>query len=1151
MAPRKSLFVLESLPELIPPIFDQAQHSMANHRKNCVALHKLQVQAAAVMEPIKQRAAVNLTGEKKFGDVFIDMVSRVLVVKKGPAPAERVFRFISSYIKFLIEKCSQPKEGRRVGSSSNSDDDDTLAVRFVSRLLRWLLQGFVAKDKTVRLRSVSLVAELVVHLGELDEDMYASLRENLIERVRDRESSIRALAIVGLSKLLGGEDPNDLPEDEPSILDVLLDSLCYDTVPEVRRAALLHIPLMPQTLPTLLSRTRDTDPGLRKLLYSTVLFPTDPRTSKGKSTHEDELKLTHPRQLTLAQREQAVRDGLCDREDAVRLVAGRMVGSWFDIMRDGVEGASVFEGLIQFIKLFDVAGPEGADVAVDALKSLCVTRVDILDGVEFSDEFWKNLAPESALVARVFITYCLDHDAEKYLENTGLPVVTALAFYLQEACNELLDAIEELTEARMAAESEGADGTEDEDEDLDRKEDAVLECGFVVGEMLRLAARSDFTDEIGRRKVFAVVREMLTHELLPENLMEPCLDVLKETTAGERELIRIVVEMVHELRDGIGGEDNVLDQISRSNSNASFDTTQSSIRSRSKKRSKEAQEMTSEERAKADAMDMRCLALCIAMLSRVNGSFDENSTLEGVLADLIIPAVRRKELALRERGLVSLGLCCLIAKNMAMSSFQLFLNQVQSAPEELKVKVLQVIFDVLMVYEEEFLRRSGDVAEKIVTFLLQTLEVEESETVQAILCIGISKLVLCGLVIDERVLASLVLAYVSPVTAQNQQLRQCLAYCLPAYCYSSATNQSRMQSVAMVAYDLVVRVHQELGEDEEMITPYQFGLLLIDWTNPQKSVNVEAASTGVTDVHVDLAIDIVKALHDEKRLTEDKKVLCQLLGKLYFPDNPNPLSLLILNTLVANLEEQNLLEDPALEKMIDRFRSRFTKLFSKQLEKLDERLYFKEPRFREMCKDVGIDIEADSASEDEGRDVQEDLVANGPSSPERTAEDAKDSLSYVTVNREASSSPASTAPTRKGKEKAGSVRTARDQNRAVIQPSSEDEEEQKENTAIPEPAFATPKKPRATKRTRSPGQPAFASPVHKRISHRQTPKKLAVDVGDPFDDATNSRKNASGNKKDIKARGKVRPHSPPGDSSEDDGNEIDDAEGSTFNSRCS
>jgi Nuclear condensing complex subunits, C-term domain len=45
---------------------------------------------------------------------------------------------------------------------------------------------------------------------------------------------------------------------------------------------------------------------------------------------------------------------------------------------------------------------------------------------------------------------------------------------------------------------------------------------------------------------------------------------------------------------------------------------------------------------------------------------------------------------------------------MALSSFQLFVSQVQSAPEELKVRVLQVIFDLLFVYNQEFLGRSED-----------------------------------------------------------------------------------------------------------------------------------------------------------------------------------------------------------------------------------------------------------------------------------------------------------------------------------------------------------------------------------------------------------------------------------------------------------
>jgi condensin complex subunit 3 len=41
-------------------------------------------------------------------------------------------------------------------------------------------------------------------------------------------------------------------------------------------------------------------------------------------------------------------------------------------------------------------------------------------------------------------------------------------------------------------------------------------------------------------------------------------------------------------------------------------------------------------------------------------TFDENSTLDGILAELIIPAVKSKEPALRERGMIALGLCCLI-----------------------------------------------------------------------------------------------------------------------------------------------------------------------------------------------------------------------------------------------------------------------------------------------------------------------------------------------------------------------------------------------------------------------------------------------------------------------------------------------------------
>lgn len=44
---------------------------------------------------------------------------------------------------------------------------------------------------------------------------------------------------------------------------------------------------------------------------------------------------------------------------------------------------------------------------------------------------------------------------------------------------------------------------------------------------------------------------------------------------------------------------------------------------------------------------------------------------------------------------------------MALNSFQLFLSQVQAAPEVLKTRVLQIVFDMLMVHEGDFLGRGG------------------------------------------------------------------------------------------------------------------------------------------------------------------------------------------------------------------------------------------------------------------------------------------------------------------------------------------------------------------------------------------------------------------------------------------------------------
>lgn len=111
MAPRTFLD-LESLKTAVPIVFDQAQTSAATHKKNCVALYKLQSASAEVTETVgrgKKDAEVRLIGERAFTEVFMDMLNRVLIVKKSTPAADRIVKFVSSYVKFLNEKGPFPK----------------------------------------------------------------------------------------------------------------------------------------------------------------------------------------------------------------------------------------------------------------------------------------------------------------------------------------------------------------------------------------------------------------------------------------------------------------------------------------------------------------------------------------------------------------------------------------------------------------------------------------------------------------------------------------------------------------------------------------------------------------------------------------------------------------------------------------------------------------------------------------------------------------------------------------------------------------------------------------------------------------------------------------------------------------------------------
>jgi condensin complex subunit 3 len=99
-----SLEDLDPFISVIPTIFSQAQSSISNHKKNIVALRKIQEKCSLVTMMHSDGQSVKIVGEKAFNNAFIDMVNRVLSVKKGVSVADRVIQFVGKFVAYTVEQ---------------------------------------------------------------------------------------------------------------------------------------------------------------------------------------------------------------------------------------------------------------------------------------------------------------------------------------------------------------------------------------------------------------------------------------------------------------------------------------------------------------------------------------------------------------------------------------------------------------------------------------------------------------------------------------------------------------------------------------------------------------------------------------------------------------------------------------------------------------------------------------------------------------------------------------------------------------------------------------------------------------------------------------------------------------------------------------
>ncbi|KAI1419964.1 nuclear condensing complex subunit [Xylaria sp. FL1777] len=866
-------------------VFRDAQKTTATHRKLAVTLRK--IHEACCYEPTrplknKQAEATDDFDEADFNAEFTRCVFRIMPVKKSEGVGDRTIRFVGLFLRHANDK-DNDLLGETDADASTMPE--TPSSRLTTEVMEAVLPLLTSKDKFVRYRSTQLISHIINSLDAIDDDLFQKLRQGLLRRIRDKEAVVRSQAVLGLGRLAGNQiegmaNPEDSDDDaETGLLEKLLEVLQNDPSAEVRRSLLVNLPILPATLPYLLERARDQDAATRRAVYSRLLPA-----------------LGDFRHLSLSMREKLLRWGLRDRDENVRKAAGRLFRErWIEDCagvtqpEDGdapPEPASpTLDGLLELLERIDIvnSGVENG-VALEAMKGFWEGRPDYRDAMEFDDKFWETLSAESVFVARSLNDFCRVEGNGKYeiLLEEKLPEVTKIAYFLERYLNVMIEAIQRVNSQDNVE--------EDEEED-------TVEQEFIVEQLLHIVLTLDYSDEVGRRKMFALLRQALSIPELPDEVTKLTVEVLRDIcapdTAGEKEFCSVVLEAVADVHDAI------VDDGTNGDDDESFHSARSEVSGASTptkkgKNTKDAEMSEEEARDKAIKeimINMKCLHIVQCMLSNVEGNLQQNDHLVSMLNNLVVPAVRSHEAPVRERGLVCLGLCALLDRPLAEENLTLFIHFFSKGHAALQITALQILTDILNVHGAQLLSTNPTLLKVYVKALRSG---SRNPEVQGAATVAVSKLLLGRVVTDyetsSELLKTLIVAYFDPSTAGNQSVRQALNYFLPVFCYSRSENQDLMRAVALDALHALYNIREGIDDDEmdvddEMASLNTIGACLVDWTDPRKcympGVPMEADRKNVnSDVHLDLAADILEKLNSNFS-KEEKKVIAPLLGKLY------------------------------------------------------------------------------------------------------------------------------------------------------------------------------------------------------------------------------------------------------------------------------
>uniref|UniRef100_A0A674AFA4 Non-SMC condensin I complex, subunit G n=1 Tax=Salmo trutta TaxID=8032 RepID=A0A674AFA4_SALTR len=736
-----------------------------------------------------------------FHEEFVQYLKHAMIVYKREPAVENVIEFVS---KFSTSFHTSSTEG---GEEEEEEDEEEDENPFLSYMFNFLLESHKANSHAVRFRVCQLINKLLGGMAEnaqIDDDLFDGIHQAMLVRVTDKFPNVRIQASLAMARL---QEPQN--QQCPTVNAYLL-ILENDSNPEVRRAVLSCIAPSSLTLPKILKRTRDVKESVRKLAYQVLADK------------------VHIRALSIAQRVSLLQQGLHDT--AVReVVQVRLLPAWLNLLQGDV---------LELLHKLDVENC--SQTALDTLTALFThtPQDQLLDHCLQLDNRMLvpagSLSCESVLYWRALCEFIKTKgdEGEEMLEKL-LPEAAVFAEYLYG----YVKCVPALSEEQKG-------------------DFAQLELGmtkeFISQQLIHLTGCLDTNEEGGRKRVVAVLQEMLVLPQTPPSLVSLLTEKLMTLIPDDHRRIQTVAEAISEVREPIivvvrqplDENENRRKQVKLAEvkvsiheakqaleeciSNQEFTRAaelKDSITDLENLRNNILQEENTDtqqedKESRTEKTDpetlLRCLTMCVELLKQMNIKTRIGPTMSAILSSLILPSISNAQPAVRNMAVLCLGTCALHSKDLVNTHLVLLLQIAQLDEAKIRISALRSVVDLLLLYGFTLLaerpgpspahqtshspadqedqekgeepEEGSSTAQSILMMLSDFLDSEVSE-LRTETAEGLAKLMYSGRITSAKLLSRLVLLWYNPVTEGDTRLRHCLGVFFQLYARESRAHQ--------------------------------------------------------------------------------------------------------------------------------------------------------------------------------------------------------------------------------------------------------------------------------------------------------------------------------------------------------------------------